>query len=128
MPGIFTIGSRFSLGGRENESTGGLEAVAAGIEVTVPAGTFRNCVRVREQELLEEKKDVVERVWCPEVGLVADTSSGQLIGSNALPATHPGADVSSFGKYTSGKQPTPPPVPKISSDQAKEDETTKGCL
>lgn len=120
MPGIVTIGSRFLIGGPENESRGGLEVSETGISVTAPAGTFEKCVRLRERELVEDKKEVVDRVWCSQVGLVSDSSSGQLIASNALPSTHPGADISSFGKYSSKKQSGPPPTPKISKDEAKE--------
>lgn len=120
MPGIFTIGARFLVGGRDDKSSGGFEAVEAGIEVAVPAGTFGNCVRLREQGLLEVNKDFIDRIWCPQVGLVSATSSGQLIASNALPSTHPGSDVSSFGKYAAGTQVRPPPIPKISSEEAQE--------
>ena len=87
------------------------------IERTVPAGTFKNCVRVREQGLLNTQ-DIIDRIWCPQVGLVADSSSGLLIASNALPPSHPGADVSSFGKYLVNARP--PPVAKITPEQATE--------
>lgn len=120
MPGIVTIGSRFLNGGPDDESRGGFEVIETGIGVSAPAGTFEKCVRLRERELVEEKKEVVDRVWCAQVGLVSDGSSGQLIASNALPSTHPGADVSSFGKYSSKKQSGPPPTPKVSKDEAKE--------
>ncbi|MGM2634435.1 PepSY domain-containing protein, partial [Bacillus cereus group sp. Bce040] len=54
----------------------------------------------------------------PQVGLVADSASGQLIASNALPASHPAADVSSFGKYLANVPP--PPEPKLTAEQATE--------
>jgi len=117
MPGIVTIGSRYVLSGGESGPVSGLEAIEAGIEKTVPAGTFRNCVRIREQGLVNDK-DVTDRTWCPEVGLVADSSSGLLIASNALPPSYPGADVSSFGKYLANVRP--PPVAKITPEQATE--------
>jgi len=120
MPGIVTIGSRFLVGGPDNASRGGFEVTETGISTTAPAGTFEKCVRLRERELVEEKKEVVDRVWCSQVGLVSDSAGGQLTASNALPSTHPGADVSSFGKFSSKKQPGPPPTPKISKDEAKE--------
>jgi len=120
MPGIVTIGSRFLVGGPDNESRGGFEITATGINASAPAGTFEKCVRLRERELVEEKKEVVDRVWCSHVGLVSDSASGQLTASNALPSTHPGSDVSSFGKFSFKKQSGPPPTPKISKDEAKE--------
>jgi hypothetical protein len=120
MPGTITIGSRFLVGGPDHGSRGGIEVTETGISVIAPAGTFEKCVRLRERELVDDKKDVVDRVWCSPVGLVSDSSSGKLIASNALPSTHPGADVSSFGKYASKKQASPAPLPKISRDEAKE--------
>lgn len=117
MPGLMTVGARYILNGGEDGPTTGAEVIETGIEKTVPAGTFKNCVRVREQGVINHQ-DVIERIWCPEVGLVADSSSGQLIGSNALPPSHPGADVSSFGKYLANLRP--PPEPKITKEQASE--------
>ena len=120
MPGMFTVGARFLSGGKESEPIGGFEAIEAGIEVTVPAGTFTNCVRMRQQDLSTQKKDAVDRIWCPQLGLASDSASGQLIATNALPSGHPGADVSSFGTYSQDKQAQAAPDPKITSDQAKE--------
>jgi len=74
---------------------------------------------VREQGFLKQQ-DIVDRIWCPQVGLVADTASGQLIASNALSPLQPGSDVSSFGKYLTEKEPIASTVPKISEDQARE--------
>jgi hypothetical protein len=117
MPGILAVGARYIQSSGEDGPTSGSEAIEANIERTVPAGTFRNCVRVREQGLINHR-DVTDRIWCPEVGLVADSSSGQLVGSNALPASHPGGDVSSFGKFLANARP--PPAAKITPEQATE--------
>jgi hypothetical protein len=117
MPGIVTVGSRHILTGGEDGPASGSETIEANVETTVPAGTFRNCVRVREQGLINYR-EVTDRIWCPQVGLVADSSSGQLVGSNALPAAHPGSDVSSFGKFLVNAKP--PPVPKVTREQATE--------
>jgi hypothetical protein len=117
MPGILAVGARYVLNGGEDGPTSGAETIETGLEKTVPAGTFKNCVRIREQGVINHN-DVTDRIWCPEVGLVADSSSGELIASNALPPSHPGADVSSFGKYLANVRP--PPVAKITPQQATE--------
>ena len=117
MPGILAVGSRHVVSGSEDGPASGAETLETGIEKAVPAGTFKNCARIREQGLVGQM-EVSERIWCPQVGLVADSSSGQLIASNALPPSHPGADVSSFGKYLVNVRP--PPVAKITPEQATE--------
>jgi len=117
MPGLVAIGARYIVNGGEDGPTSGAETIEVGMEKTVPAGTFKHCVRIREQGVINHA-DVTERIWCRDVGLVADSSSGELIASNALPPSHPGADVSSFGKYLANVRP--PPEPKITQEQATE--------
>jgi hypothetical protein len=90
----------------------------AGIETKVPAGTFKGCGRVREQSLLD-MNDITDKVWCPEVGPVSDTSRGTLVVSNALPKGDPASDVSAFGKpRDKSLKKKQPPVAKISREQA----------
>ena len=116
MPGTFTIGGRYLFdGGRVN--SGGSENIETGIEMTVPAGTFKNCVRVREQGL-RELHDITDKIWGPVVGVVSDTSDGKLIVSNALPKDNPASDVSSVGTLRDKPLKYTPPVAKISGDQA----------
>jgi len=117
MPGTFTLGSRYLFDGSESEAFGGSENIESGITMTVPAGTFTNCVRVREQGL-HDLHDITDKIWCPQVGNTLDTSDGKLIASNALPPGHPGADVSSFGTYLKNPIKYTPPVAKITSEQA----------
>ena len=38
-------------------------------------------------------RDITDKIYCPNVGLVSDTSDGKLIASSELP----GSDLSSFG-------------------------------
>jgi hypothetical protein len=90
----------------------------AGMTVTVPAGTFENCVRVREQNLMD-LRDITDKIYCPNVGIVSDTSDGKLIASAALPPGHPGSDVSSFGHFQRNPVPYAPPVAKVTTDQAQ---------
>jgi hypothetical protein len=74
MPGTVLLGSKYIFEGAEHvDAFGGAENVETGMTVTVPAGTFHPCVRVRETALNEE--DVVDKVWCAGVGLVLDGAS-----------------------------------------------------
>jgi hypothetical protein len=115
MPGTFTIGSRYIYDGSESESLGGTENMERGITMKTPAGTFKNCVRTREQDLTD-LDDVTDKVWCPGVGLVFDSSDGKLVASDAVPGT----DTSSFGKFHLAENipQFEPPVAKISGEQA----------
>ena len=117
MPGTFTIGGRYLFDGSKSAAYGGSENMEAGIEITVPAGTFKDCVRVREQGL-QDLKDITDKIWCPIVGLVHDTSDGKLIVSNALPKDNPASDVSSVGKLRDKPLKYTPPVAKVSSTEA----------
>src|SRR5262252_4636455 len=117
MPGTFTIGGRYIFDGSRSIAYGGSENIEAGIEITVPAGTFKNCVRVREQGLLN-LKDITDKTWCPVVGVVYDTSDGKLIVSNALSKDNPASDVSSIGAMRDKPLKYTPPVAKISGNEA----------
>lgn len=117
MPGTFTIGSRYIFDGSQSSAYGGAENMEAGIEITVPAGTFKGCVRVREQGLLD-LADITDKIWCPVVGVVFDTSDGKLVVSNALPKDNPAADVTTIGQLRDKPLKYTPPVAKISGDQA----------
>ena len=117
MPGTFTIGGRYIFDGSQSAAYGGSENMETGIEITVPAGTFKDCVRVREQGLLH-LDDITDKTWCPTVGVVFDTSDGKLIVSNALPKDNPASDVSSVGCTAIGRCKYTPPVAKISGTEA----------
>jgi uncharacterized membrane protein YkoI len=117
MPGTFTIGGRYIFDGSQSMAYGGSENMEAGIEITVPAGTFKDCVRVREQGLLN-LTDITDKIWCPVVGVVLDTSDGKLVVSSALPKDNPASDVSGVGKLRDKPLKYTPPVAKITGDQA----------
>jgi uncharacterized membrane protein YkoI len=117
MPGTFTVGGRYIFDGSQSTAYGGSENMEAGIEITVPAGTFKGCVRVREQGLVK-LSDITDKIWCPVVGVVLDTSDGKLIVSAALPKDNPASDVSSVGKLREKPLKYTPPVAKVSGDQA----------
>jgi hypothetical protein len=114
MPGTFNIGARYIFDGHEAETYGYTENMENRITMTTPAGTFQNCVRVREYSLTNPS-DVTDKWWCPGVGLTRDTSDGVLVASDAVPGT----DTSSFGKHH--RNPVAlvePPVPKVDGLQA----------
>jgi uncharacterized membrane protein YkoI len=117
MPGTFTIGGRYLFDGSRSMAYGGAENMEAGIEITVPAGTFKDCVRVREQGLID-LKDITDKIWCPVVGVVLDTSDGKLVVSSALPKDNPASDVSSIGQLRDKPLKYTPPVAKVSGEQA----------
>lgn len=83
MPASMTVGSRHSLLDEADEPDATVDLVATGIHVTVPAGTFAECVQLRKKPLRGRTKDGIDSVWCREVGLVFDASTGQLISSTA---------------------------------------------
>jgi hypothetical protein len=76
-PGMLMPDSAFLLGMRYfQEVAPGValdraEHVASNLEITVPAGTFRGCVRVRETTPLEPDSES-RKVYCPGIGLVID--------------------------------------------------------
>jgi len=116
MPATFTVGDKYIFDGHEAETFGYTENIEKGVTITVPAGTFKECVRVREYSLTNPS-DITDKWWCPGVGIVKDTSDGELVASDALPDT----DMSSFGKHhREARQQTKPPVAKVDGLQAKE--------
>jgi Peptidase propeptide and YPEB domain len=119
MPGAFKVGERYIFAGSRSTAYGGAENMEDSLQITVPAGTFKGCVRVREQGLID-LKDINDKGWCPEVGIVSDTSDGKLVVSNALPSSNPASNASSIGKAPSkpAKQKSAAAA-KISAEDAK---------
>jgi hypothetical protein len=71
MPGTFLLGSRYYQEIAEGIALDRAEHTAMGLEVTVPAGTFTDCVRVTETTPLEPGSES-EKIYCPGIGLVSD--------------------------------------------------------
>jgi hypothetical protein len=116
MPEPFVVGDRYVSDGHEATAYGYTENMEKGISITVPAGTFEDCVRTREKSL-NNPSDTTDKWWCPGVGIVKDQSAGELVASDALPHT----DMSSFGRHhRQDTVPTTPPVAKITDSQATE--------
>ncbi|WP_456639709.1 PepSY domain-containing protein [Bradyrhizobium sp. USDA 10063] len=118
MPGTFKVGERYIFAGGRSTTYGGAENMEEGLEVTVSAGRFKGCVRIREQGLID-LKDISDKIWCPEVGLVNDTSDGKLILSNALPSSNPASNVSSIGKLRDKPAKQKSAAAKITAENAK---------
>ncbi len=116
MPGTFNIGGRYVFDGHEAEAYGYTENMETGVTVVTPAGKFEDCVRVREYSLTNPS-DITDKWWKAGVGVVKDTSDGELVASDAVP----GSDMESFGKHhREAKKQTEPPVAKISGLEAQE--------
>jgi len=95
MPGTPLVGAKYIFDGHEAEAFGGSEIMETGLTQTTPAGTFENCIRIREYGITDPE-DITDKVWAPGgVGIVFDTSDGNLIASDGLPKS----DIESFAKY-----------------------------
>lgn len=113
MPGTILLGSLYIFDGAPGVAFGGAEIVAYGLEtvdgkltteatdfyegeedVEIPiaeeVGDFSGCVQVEELSQSNdppfplETDDPTNKVWCPDVGLIYDTSDGALAESNRL--------------------------------------------
>ena len=71
MPGTFLLGSRYYQELAEGIALDRAEHTEMGLEITVPAGTFTDCVQVIETTPLEPGAES-EKIYCPEIGLVQD--------------------------------------------------------
>ena len=71
MPGTFLLGSRYFQELAPGVALDRAEHVRMGLTVTTPAGTFEECVEVKETTPLEPGA-VSTKVYCAELGLVVD--------------------------------------------------------
>jgi hypothetical protein len=71
MPGSFLIGSRYFQEHAPGVALDRAENVAAGLTITVPAGTFADCVKVLETSPLD-RGGPSTKVYCAGIGLVVD--------------------------------------------------------
>lgn len=80
QPGIMMPGGAFLLGARyfqEIAPTVAMdraEHMAMGLSITVPAGTYQNCVKTHETSPLD-RKIMSKKTYCPGTGLVIDGDS-----------------------------------------------------
>jgi hypothetical protein len=71
MPGSFLLGSRYFQEQAPGVALDRSEHIAMGSTVTVPAGTFEDCVEVIETTPLERGASST-KIYCPGIGLVDD--------------------------------------------------------
>ena len=78
LPGLIFPGGAFLLGARyfqeiapNADALDRAEHVEMGQEITVPAGTFENCVKIEETTPVD-KHELSEKNYCYDVGLVTD--------------------------------------------------------
>jgi hypothetical protein len=71
MPGSFLLGSRYYQEVAPGVALDRAEHTTSGLRITVPAGTFEDCVEIIETTPLEPGHES-RKVYCPEVGLVID--------------------------------------------------------
>lgn len=71
MPGTFLLGSRYYQEIAPGIAEDRAENVEMGLDVSVPAGTFHDCVGILETTPLEPGSES-EKTYCPGVGLVID--------------------------------------------------------
>jgi hypothetical protein len=71
MPGTFLLGSRYFQERAPGVALDRAEHTQMGLTVTTPAGTFEECVEVKETTPLEPGA-VSTKVYCAELGLVVD--------------------------------------------------------
>jgi hypothetical protein len=71
MPGTYLLGSRYFQEVAPGVALDRAEHTAMGLTLTVPAGTFRDCVEVKETTPLSPGEEEFKH-YCPRVGLVTD--------------------------------------------------------
>ena len=74
MPATFLLGARYFQEVAPGVALDRAEHTAMGLTVSVPAGTFRDCVEVLETTPLEPGQGI--KRYCPGIGLVEDASAG----------------------------------------------------
>jgi hypothetical protein len=72
MPGSFILGARYFQEIAPDVAEDQGENTRMGFNVTVPAGTFGNCVEVTETNPLSSRGSKDIKVYCPGVGIVKD--------------------------------------------------------
>lgn len=71
MPGTFLLGSRYFQEQAPDKAMDLAENIEMGLTITTEAGTFDDCVKVKETSSLDPG-DLSYKVYCPGVGLIMD--------------------------------------------------------
>jgi hypothetical protein len=69
MPRTFLLGARY-LQNQATAALDGAENVAMGLTMPTPAGTFSNCVQIRETDLLRIDLGTANKTYAPGIGLI----------------------------------------------------------
>ncbi|HRC85637.1 MAG TPA: hypothetical protein PK413_08515 [Thermoanaerobaculia bacterium] len=77
MPATSLVGSRYFQEVAPGVALDQAEHLDEGLTVDVPAGTFHDCIRVRETSPLDPGAESL-KVYCPDVGLVMDGDALEL--------------------------------------------------
>lgn len=112
VPGRPVRGERHRSVERGSGAGGYFEVMESGVEVEAPAGTFADCVRVREFAATDPAR-FTDRWWCPGVGLVRHSADGALVASDAIRS-----DLSGFGRHHRD-QAAPQARRRITPEQAQ---------
>ncbi len=72
MPGRFLLGARYFQEQAPGVALDRGKNVDMGLDVTVPAGSFGDCVAVAETNPLSDSSEPDLKVYCPRVGIVMD--------------------------------------------------------
>lgn len=72
MPGTFLVGARYFQQMADGYSVERAENLEDGLTITTPAGTFHNCVRVFESNVIEEDYGATYKTHAPGVGLLGE--------------------------------------------------------
>jgi hypothetical protein len=97
--GAFLLGSKYFKGIAPAVAVDRAEHVASGLDVTLPFGTFANCIEVRETTGLNPAL-VSTKTYCPGVGLVQEDEMKLIEATGGIEAdstqTFPGATSTRF--------------------------------
>lgn len=72
MPGTFLLGAKYYQQLAEGNSMERAENVEMGLTVKTPAGTFKNCIRVRETNWSEPQGAETPKTHAPGIGLIGE--------------------------------------------------------
>lgn len=72
MPGSFLIGARYMQETAPGVAMDRGENKATGLDVTVPAGSFTDCVAVKDTSALDPGGGGDMKIYCPGIGIVMD--------------------------------------------------------
>ena len=79
MPGSPKVGDRFDQERAPGIAEDHSEVLEVGLTVTVPAGTFTNCIKTEDINPLDADAQVENKFYCPAVGFMKETAEGVVL-------------------------------------------------